>query len=214
MRKLGHCVLHPLTGRYILRKIELLTLDLLDKNISECRKYVEAGKEDPKTLEFLLNLRCDLENATQDDWIAYNELVDHLPDAEADPVLIILKGQLLIERLVRKFVLSRLPNPEAFSKVQFTAAHCITIGESMCLKNEEPEWLWAQVRELNTIRNKLAHNLDYKSIEHRVNNFVSTIANAQKLENRTITGAIAKLYGMVKGLCDLSSSDEFRAFKI
>ena len=94
----------------------MLTLELLDEHISECREYVEAGKEDPKTLDFFLSLRHDLENATQEDWEAYNELVDHLPSEEADPVLIILKGQLLIERLVRKFILSRFPNPEAFDK--------------------------------------------------------------------------------------------------
>lgn len=193
---------------------DLLTLELLDTHISECRDYVQAGKEDPKTLEFFLSLRHDLENATQEDWAAYNELADHLPQEDADPVLIILKGQLLIERLVRKFIVSRLPNPEAFDKIQFTAAHCIAIAESMCLKNAEPAWLWMQVKDLNSIRNKLAHNLDYESVEPRINNFVSTIANAQNLENRTITSAVARLYGMVKGLCDLSQSKEFRAFKI
>lgn len=192
----------------------MLTLELLDKHISECREYVEAGKEDPKTLEMLISLKHDLEDASPEDWEAYNELVDHLPEEDADPVLIILKGQLLIERLVRKFVLSRLPNPEAFQKAQFSAAHYIAIGESMCLKKQKPEWLWKQVRELNSLRNKLAHNLDYESIEPRVNNFVATIANAQNLENRTITSAIARLYGMVKGLCDLSHSNEFRAFKV
>ncbi|SBS35364.1 hypothetical protein MAQ5080_03149 [Marinomonas aquimarina] len=84
----------------------------------------------------------------------------------------------------------------------------------MCLKNKEPEWLWRQVKELNSIRNKLAHNLDYGSVEPRVKSFISTIANAQNLENRTITSAIARLYGMLKGLCDLSQSDDFRAFKM
>ncbi len=192
----------------------MLTLELLDQHISECKQYVEAGNEDPKTLEFLLELRHDLENASDADWSAYSELTDHLPTEDADPVLIILKGQLLIERLVRKFILSRLPNPEAFEKRPFNAAQCITIAESMCLKNEEPEWLWKQVKELNGIRNKLAHNLDQESINTRINNFVSTIANAQKLENRTLTSAIARLYGMVKGLCDLSESKEFQAFKI
>ena len=192
----------------------MLTLELLDKHISECRDYVEAGKEDPKTLDFFLTLRHDLEQATPEDWAAYNELSDHLPDQDADPVLIILKGQLLLERLIRKFILSRFPNPKAFEKTQFTAAHCITIGESMCLKNKEPEWLWKQVKELNSIRNKLAHSLDYESMEPRINSFVSTIANAQNLENRTINSAIARLYGMVKGLCDLSESNDFCAFKI
>lgn len=190
----------------------MLTLELLDENISNCRKNVDAGKENLKELELLLSLRRDLENASLEDWVAYNELAAHLPSEDADPVLIILKGQLLIERLVRRFILSRLPNPDAFKKAQFTATLCITLGESMCLNNKEPEWLWKQVKELNAIRNKLAHNLDYESVEPRVNHFVSTIVNYHNLENRSITNAIAKLYGMLKGLCDLSKSKEFRAF--
>ncbi len=197
---------------YYILENNLLTLELLDQHISECKEHVEAGKEDPKTLEFFLSLRHDLEQATPEDWVAYNELSDHLPAEGADPVLIILKGQLLIEKLVRKFILSRLPNPEAFEKQQFSASHCIAIGESMCLKNKDPEWLWKQIKELNTIRNKLAHNLDYGKIEPRINNFVSTIATNQNLKNRTITSAIARLYGMAKGLCDLSKSNGFRAF--
>jgi hypothetical protein len=189
---------------------DLLTLELLDKHISECKELVEAGKEDHKVLKLLLNLRCDLESATIEDWAAYNELADHLPKEDADPVLIILKGHLLIERLVIKFILSRLPNPAPFEKVQFNTAQCIAIGESMCLKNTEPEWLWKQVKEINTIRNKLAHNLNYEGVESRISNFISTIANAQGLTDRTTTNAIAKLYGMLKGLCDISGSEGFR----
>lgn len=134
----------------------MLTLELLDKHISECREYVESGKEDPEVLKSLIKLKRDLENASEADWSAYNELTEHLPGEDADPTLIILKGQLLIERLVRKFILSRLPNPAAFEAATFNAAQCIAIAESMCLKNKEPDWLWMQVKELNEIRNKLA----------------------------------------------------------
>ncbi len=190
----------------------MISLESLDETICECREHVKAGKEDPKTLEFFLSLRQDLEKATPEDWAAYNELSEHLPKDDADPVLIILKGHLLIERLVRKFIRSRLPNPEAFDKGQFSAAACISLGESMCLKNKEPEWLWRQVKELNSIRNKLAHNLDYKSVEPRINNFVTTISNNQKLENKDLTNAIARLYGMMKGLCEISNSKEHRPF--
>jgi hypothetical protein len=161
----------------------------------------------------LLELRHDLENASVDDWAAYNELTDHLPSGNEDPALIVLKGQLFIERQVRKFINSRLPNPVAMQKQSFSAAQCIAIAESMCLDKKEPEWLWKQIKELNAIRNKLAHTLDDENIDKRVKNFVSTIGNAQKLESKSISAAISRLYGMLKGLCEVSESDEFKLYK-
>lgn len=193
-------------------KKEVLSLDLLDIHISECREYVEADKEVQSVLEFLLKLREDLATVEEADWAAYNELTDHLIDKDDNSVLIILKGQLLIERLVRKFIVSRLPNPKAFESNKFTAAQCISIAESMCLNNEEPRWLWTQVKELNSIRNKLAHSLDDKTFEKRITSFVSTVSKAQNITNKSISNVIAHLYGMVKGLCDLSDSNEFKLF--
>jgi hypothetical protein len=193
-------------------KKEVLSLDLLDLHISECREYVEAGKEVLSTLDFLLKLRENLATVEEADWAAYNELTDHLIDKSDNSVLFILKGQLLIERLVRKFIVSRLPNPKAFENQNFNASQCISIAESMCLNNEEPRWLWTQVKELNSIRNKLAHSLDDKTFEKRINNFVSTVSNAQKITNKSISNVIAHLYGMVKALCDLSNSNEFKLF--
>lgn len=191
----------------------MLSLELLDKNIAECKEYVDAGKEDQSTLDFFLKLKEDLTNASEADWNAYNELTDHLPDQDADTVLIILKGQLLIEKLVRKFVAARLPNPGVFQKQNITAAQCIAIAESMCLANDEPKWLWAQVKKLNAIRNMLAHSLENEKVETRIKSFVSTVSNAQGLHSKTLTSVIARLYGMLKGLCDLAESDEFRLYK-
>ena len=193
-------------------KQSVLSLELLNIHISECRDEVDAGREKQITLDFLLKLRDDLATKKEADWSDYNELTNHLADKDNNTVLIILKGQLLIERLVRKFIISRLPNPKAFEIQNFTAAQCISIAESMCLNNKEPTWLWEQVKELNSIRNKLAHTLDDKAFEKRINSFVSTVTNAQNLNNTSISVVIATLYGMVKGLCDLSDSNEFKLF--
>lgn len=138
----------------------MLSLEQLDRNIAECKSLVDSGQEDKTMLDFLQKLREDLKNAGKADWDAYNELTDHLPNENVDPTLIILKGHLLIEKLVRRFIVSRLPNPDALEKkISFNASQCIAIAESMCLINEEPQWLWLQINELNTIRNKLAHKL-------------------------------------------------------
>ncbi|WP_432773510.1 hypothetical protein [Francisella salimarina] len=191
----------------------MLDLDTLDKDIFECEKRVQDGGGCESTLEMLLKIRDDLKTATEEEWSAYNELVEHLPNENEDPILIILKGQLLIERKVRKFINSRLPNPDALQKQTFSAAQCIAIAESMCLDQEEPVWLWKQIKELNAIRNKLAHTLNDENIDKRINSFVSTVNNVQKLNSKSIVGAIARLYGMLKGLCELSESDEFKLYK-
>ncbi|WP_395120228.1 hypothetical protein ACFCQI_04690 [Rhodanobacter sp. FW102-FHT14D06] len=193
----------------------MLTLELLEQNIAECRAAVEAGTEKSEVLQFFLNLHKDLANASESDWQAYNEIAENLPNEGADNVLVVLKGQLLIERLVHKFIHSRLPNPKAFKSQSFRFSQCIQIAEAMCLPNEEPAWLWQQVKELNTIRGQLAHELQPKNIDTRIHNFVTTIANTCNLSSHTPTSAVAHLYGMVKGLCDLSTDDpDFKAFKI
>lgn len=191
----------------------MFNLELLQKHISECRLLVAIGREKPETLKDLLELYEDLKDQDEIGWNAYNELVEHLPGDDQDPALVILKGQLLIERLMRRFISSRLPNPSPFQHSQIKAADCIIIAESMCLPNKEPMWLWAQVKELNSIRNKLAHNLSDNKIEHRISNFVSTVANHTGLHSKTLTGAISRLYGMLKGLCEVAESEEFKLYK-
>jgi len=191
----------------------LLSLELLDEHIAECRKYVESGHEEQATLDELLRTREELADRTPADWAAYNELMDHLPQEGADPTLVILKGQLLLEKLTRKFVLSRLPNPSAFDTMQWSAAQYIAIAESMCLASAESKWLWTQIRELNWIRNKLAHNINGGEFDARIRNFVTTVSRAQKLRSKTLTSVISRLYGMLMGLCDLAESKDFRAFK-
>jgi len=191
----------------------VLTLEILDANIAECEEYVNSGKEEQSTLDFLLDLREDLKDSSEADWAAYNELVDHLPKDDVDQTLIILKGHLLIEKLVRRFIASRLPNSGAFEKQSFTFAQCIALAESMCLDKEEPNLLWLQIKELNTIRNKLAHRLVNENIELRLSNFISSLANKQGLHNKSLTSVISRLYGMLKGLCDIADSDEFKYYK-
>jgi hypothetical protein len=188
----------------------MLSLKLLDEHIRACREYVAAGKETEGTLHFLMALRKDMEHASAADWQIYNDLAKHMPADDADAALIILKGQLLIEGLVKKFVASRLPNFKALERHRFTAAQYIAIGESMCLDNQEPRWLWKQISELNAIRNDVAHSLDGEKVAKRINNFISTVSNARQLKTRTLSAVIARLFGMMKGLCDLSMSDEFK----
>jgi hypothetical protein len=175
----------------------MLSLELLDKHIKECRKCVDSGVESKDVLDDLIDLRKHLACASEEEWAAYNHMTNHLPDDNNDSTLIILKGQLLIEQLVRKFIESKLPNPVAFNKISLNAAQCNALAESLCIESEGGKWLWGQVNELNTIRNKLAHNLDSEKFEQRISNLISTVSNKQKLDDRSLSGVVACLYGMM-----------------
>ena len=177
----------------------MLNLELLDKHIIECKKCVDAGEESQDVLDQFVGLRNDMKNATEDDWAEYNFLTTHLPSDDIDPTLMILKGQLLMETQVRKFIMSRFENQSPFENASFSAAHCNTIAECFCVNSKESNWLWKQIKELNSIRNKLAHSLDSERLTKRISNFVSTIDNNQNLKTKTLSCAISRLYGMLKG---------------
>ena len=186
------------------------TLQDLDNLILECRRLVELEQEDPKQLDFLLQLRKDLEDADPSTWAMIDEVFEHLPRDSADQTLQILKGHLLLERKVREFVRERVPNPKVLEKARLSTFQVIHLGKAMCLDNDETKWLWEKILEVNHIRNDLAHNLVLKDSKKRIARLIDDIAKTQGLASITIGGAIAKLYGMLKGLCDLAREDQFR----
>ncbi|APE00809.1 hypothetical protein BM526_02410 [Alteromonas mediterranea] len=188
--------------------------DDLRTKLSQLRKLSDSGEHKEHSFNTEIAFLEDLlEKEDEQSLDAINDLIIHLPSEEHDPALIVLKGHLLIEKLVRRFISSRLVNPEPFEKSQINALSCITIAESMCLANEEPKWLWTQIKELNAVRNKLAHNLPNEKIEQRIHNFIATVSVRENLHSKTLTGCIARLYGMLKGLCEVAESSEFRLYK-
>ncbi len=192
-----------------------IDLNHLDETIAECSRLVASSEESQSTLDRLLEFRAFLESTPETALEAYHELLEKLPMDGEDPVLIVLKGQLLIEKLVRKFIATRLSNPEALEKkVRFSAAQCISLGEAMCLQQDEPKWLWAQVRELNSIRNQLAHSFIEDKTEERIARFIETISEKQELTNKTLTGAISRIYGMLRGLNDGAEAGQMGSQKV
>jgi hypothetical protein len=47
-----------------------------------------------------------------------------------------------------------------------------------------PDWLWAALAELNTLRNSLAHRLELDDLSDRVNRFVATVPTPSDEEKR------------------------------
>lgn len=187
-----------------------LTLEQLDKDIEQIRERVAEGNATQAELDELITLRERLKDASPEDWEAYRYLAAHLPSDDADDVLIVLKGLLLIESLVQAFVRRRVLNPDAIDAVRLNSSLMICLGEALCLPGEDPKWLWTRVRELNALRNKLAHKLTTDGMQERIDAFVREVDRTQNLARPTLAGAISRLYGMLKGLSDHADDPDFK----
>lgn len=187
-----------------------VSLEQLDKDIEELKKLVAEGAASQSELEGPVALRARLQLASPDDWDAYRFLIEHLPPDDADELLIVLKGHLMLEFMVREFVRRRMLNPDALEAARLGSSAMICLAEALCLPNDEPRWLWARVKQLNALRNKLAHNLDVSQVMKRIEDFVGEVSRREAMANPTLGGAISRLYRMVKGLCDLANDPNFR----
>lgn len=107
-------------------------------------------------------------------WLeAIRRFVRHLPRTE-DMTLVILKGHLLIEALLREVIARKFAKPESLKEAKLGFSQCVFIAEAIYAK-ETPSWLWVALHKLNTIRNHLAHNLEPKGVEDRIADFVDYV---------------------------------------
>jgi hypothetical protein len=96
--------------------------------------------------------------ATEDYFKSLEQFLSHLPPGR-DEELLVLKGHLLVERLVARYLRSRLPNPEQLEKVGLRFAQKVAVASAMSSEADEA-WLWQAIFLLNQLRNELAHDLD------------------------------------------------------
>ncbi|MDO9567712.1 MAG: hypothetical protein Q7J15_13385 [Candidatus Desulfaltia sp.] len=99
----------------------------------------------------------------------HRELYKHL-HFEGEGVEVILKGHLLIES-----VLQRILEKSSQNKKKIKAAN-LSFFKSACIvqalhERECAPWVWKAVFDLNTIRNKLAHNLEHPELESIIEDF-------------------------------------------
>jgi len=190
--------------------MKMVSLEQLDSDIEALRRLSKAGNAPHVDLKYLLELRQKLEGATASDWEACRLLIEHLPENRDDILGTVIKGHLLFDSIIRRFVDTRTPNGPALDAARFTSYQMICLAEALCLRNEEPRWLWARIKELNSLRNTLAHNLEPAEVQERIARFVTEVDNKDKLAGRTLVGAISRLYGMLRALADLARAPESR----
>jgi hypothetical protein len=105
------------------------------------------------------------------DWL---RLIEHLPNYRESDVLVLLKGHLLIEELLRSYINRKFPNPKAFDHEQFTFAQCLTVCEAATAEATN-SWVFEAARKLNRLRNDVAHNLEPQKLSNHLLDFVSWV---------------------------------------
>ncbi len=100
---------------------------------------------------------------------AIGRILEHLP-IKADPVLTLLKGHMLVEETVRKFVDAKVVSRHAVDEAQlsFHQTCCLAKALYPC---DELGWLWDAAKKLNRLRNDLAHNLEPIGFNKRLEEF-------------------------------------------
>jgi hypothetical protein len=84
--------------------------------------------------------------------------------------LVLLKAHLLIEEQIRRIIDINLPNPKAIVDTRIDCHQAICLAQAFFSANSQP-WLWASVKKLNSIRNDVAHKLEPKGLNDKIEEF-------------------------------------------
>lgn len=86
-------------------------------------------------------------------------LLKHLPHYQEPTALILHRGHLLVEELLRGYIDRKLPNPSAFKHDQFLFAKVLMLCRALTPPKVE-SWAFDAAKKLNDVRNEVAHELD------------------------------------------------------
>lgn len=181
----------------------------LEQLVAETREVIATGElSDNERSD--LEARCAaVEQMSAEERASHNHFLEHMPNDDADVALIVLKGHLLIEQRVHEFIAERILAPNALDGARLTSHQAISLAESLCLPNEEPQQLWALLRRVNSLRNALAHNLEPKDIENRISGLVGEYSKLWPVHSG-LCGVLAHAFGQLSELCRLARRPEFR----
>lgn len=99
-------------------------------------------------------------------------LVRHLPHYQEPATLILLKGHLLVEELLRGYINRELPNPSAFKHDHFPFSKVLMLCRALTPPTVN-SWAFDGAKKLNEVRNEVAHKLE--SQDTKLDAFVSLV---------------------------------------
>jgi hypothetical protein len=102
---------------------------------------------------------------------AWGRYATFLPDTD-DVSLVVLKGHLILEELLLALVERHCFNPNSLAKARLSFAQITYVAQAIFRLPESAPW-WEPIRQLNTLRNSLVHQLQPNELEKKVNELYS-----------------------------------------
>jgi hypothetical protein len=105
---------------------------------------------------------------------AFRRFLERLPHGkELD--LVILKAHLLIGEQVNALLQERLKNPSVLlGEERFESFYRICAAQAFFTPDFQP-WLWHALRQLNKLRNRVAHHIEPKRIDNLIDDLIRSI---------------------------------------
>jgi hypothetical protein len=119
--------------------------------------------------------------ATEQYFASLAQFRTHLP-AGKDDELLILKGHLLIERLLVKFLASNLARADRLAQMKPRFAQKLAFASAL-RADPSDDWLWEAIAALNNLRNELAHQLPNPRLGELRDTFLALVEKSPELPN-------------------------------
>lgn len=104
---------------------------------------------------------------------------EHIPWKSENETLIILKGHLLVEDLIRDFCHSAVENPNELIGARLTFYQISRLCRALS-KYKASNETWECVGKLNDLRNMLAHKLEPKEYDKKKEEFIDLVKSFDK----------------------------------
>jgi hypothetical protein len=97
-----------------------------------------------------------------------------------DPTFSVLKTHLVFEELLRAYLDHQLHHPSALKGARLSFAQLLAVAGA-CSECPPDVWIWEAIRKLNSLRNKLAHNLSVVERDDLIRDFISFVVSNSKV---------------------------------
>ena len=189
---------------------------MVDKQPKSLKEFIESARQaiasgtlsEEQKVE--LENRCnEIELMSEEEQASMDYFLRHISESGSDLTMTVLKGHLLIEQRVREFISERMLSPTALDDARLSSYQAICLAEALTLPNTEPKQLWDSLRQLNTLRNQLAHNLEPERVQQRVERIINDYTKIAPVQSGFV-GVLASAYGQLSELCRLARNPSFR----
>jgi len=119
----------------------------------------------------------------------YKKFWKHVSLGKKDETLIVLKGHLLLEDILREFCAAQVKNKDALEQAKLSFMQILHLTKAFHeLKIQD--WILGGLNNVNTLRNMLAHNLEperyIKKREEFINHIRSSMTDASIYEDLSL----------------------------